>query len=314
MPSDAVHGRHGRKDREVLLSGIDGSNPLGFLAAIGTLRTVSLAEPESDWRMKWLPHEGAWAPALLANPPASADGLVGLLCTALRRESTPEFDFSKNLKIKPEEFRAQVESARDQAQIEDRHYADFIAAFGCETLPTKDGSIQDTALRTMSGAGHQHFLGTMKDLVRKTDKGHLRGALFETWHHADPKFGLRWDPEEDRRYALRWKNPSDGGGARTVRGANRLAVEALPLLPTAPGERELRTTGFSMQSKRVLFTWPIWEAAVGIDVVRSLLALRELQSPQPNHLHLNARGIVEAHRSERITVGKYRNFTQALPV
>ena len=312
MPSEAVHGR---KDREVLLSGIDGSNPLGFLAAVGTLRTVSLAEPESDWRMKWLPHEGAWAPTLVANPPASADRLVGLLYTALRRESTPEFDFSKNLKIKPDEFRAQVESARDQAQIEDRRYADFIAAFGCETLHTKDGkSIQDTALRTMSGAGHQHFLGTMKALVPNTNRNHLRDALFETWHHADSKLGLRWDPEEDRRYALRWKNPSDGGGARTVRGANRLAVEALPLLPTAPSERELRTTGFSMQSKRVLFTWPIWEVAVGIDVVRSLLALRELQSSQPNHPHLTAKGIVEAHRSERITVGKYRSFTQALPV
>ena len=304
----------GRNDPALLLSGLDGTNPLGFLAAVGALRTVSLVQPEADWRMKWLVHEGAWAPALLATPPASPDKLVDLLCTALRRESMPEFGFSKNLNIKPEQFKAQAEIAQGQAQLEDRRHADFIAAFGCETLETKDGkSIQDTALRTMSGAGHQHFLGTMAGLAAKTDENHLRHALFETWSYTDSKLGLRWDPEEDRRYALRWGNPSDGAGVRTVRGANRLAVEALPLLPTAPGERELQTTGFSKQGKRVLFTWPIWEVAVGVDVVRSLLALPELQRTEPNRERLNAKGVVEVQRSERIVVGKYRNFTGPLP-
>ena len=306
---------HGGDDQGLLLSGLDGSNPLGFLAAVGALRTVGLAESEADWRMKWLRSDGVWVPALLADWTVSADGLVDLLCTALRPGSTPEFDFSENLSVKPEEFGAQAEAARDQAQLQDRRHADFIAAFGCETFQTKDcKSIQDTALRTMSGAGHQDFLGTMKKLVAVTDEDHLRSALFDTWSYSDLKLGLRWDPEEDRRYALRWGNPSDGGGVRTVRGANRLAVEALPLLPTAPGERELQTTGFSTRDKQVSFTWPIWRVAVGIEVVRSLLALRELQRPEPNRMHLGAMGVVEAHRSQRVTVGKYRNFTRALPV
>lgn len=311
MPTNDVEGRN---DPALLLSGLDGSNPLGFLAAVGALRTVSLAEPEADWRMKWLVHEGAWTPALLATPPVSADKLVGLLCTALRRESTPEFGFSKNLNIKPELFKVQAEAAQGQAKLQDRHHADFIAAYGCETLWTKDGKVQDTALRTMSGAGRQNFLGTMEGLVADTKEYHLRHALFETWTYTDSKLGLRWDPEEDRRYALRWANPSDGRGVSTVRGANRLAVEALPLLPTAPGERELQTTGFSKQGKRVLFTWPIWKVAVDVDVVRSLLALPELQRTEPNRERLNARGVAEVLQSERIAVREYRNFTRALPV
>ena len=311
MPaSDARGGDAGG----LLLSGLDGSNPLGFLAAVGTLRTVGLAEPEAAWRMKWLVRDGVWAPAMLSDRPASADALIDLLYGRLRRKSTPEFDFSKNLNVNPKTFRDEAVSAQQQAQLQDRIHADFVAAFGCEIHTTDKGkSIQDTALRTMSGAGHQHFLGTMKQLTQKTEKHDLHRSLFERWSYSDDKLGMRWDPEEDRRYALRWDNPSDGG-VRTVRGANRLAVEALPMLPTAPGERELQTTGFSMQDRSVSFTWPIWRVAASVDVVRSLLALPELQKPEPSRVHLNARGVVEVYRNQRITVGKYRNFTHALPV
>lgn len=302
-------------DQGLLLTGLDGSNPLGFLAAVGTLRTVGLAAPDARWSMKWLMRDGIQVPALSADQAVSADALVDLLCCELRRESTPEFDFAENLNITPGELKNEAAMARSHARPDDRRHADFIAAFGCEICEMKDGkSVQDTALRTMSGAGHQHFLGTMKQLTHKTERAHLHNALFEMWRHSDDKLGLRWDPEEDRRYALRWDNPSDGGGVKTVRGANRLAIEALPMLPTAPGERDLQTTGFSTQRKAVLFTWPIWQVALGVDVVRSLLALPELQRPEPNREHLAAMGVSEVHRSQRVTVGKYRNFTRALPV
>ena len=298
----------------LVLNGLDGSNPLGFLAAVGTLRTVALAKPDALWCMKWLMHDGAWTPALSADGPVSATTLVDLLCRELQLKSTPEFDFDKNLNVKPEQFKDVAETTQSKAQPQDRRYADFVAAFGCELYETRyRKSIQDTALRTMSGAGHQHFLGTMKQLVQGTQSAHLRSSLFESWSYSDAKLGLRWDPEEDRRYALRWDNPSDGSGVKTVRGANRLAVEALPVLPTAPGARELQTTGFAKRNGAVLFTWPIWQVAVGIDVVRSLLALPELQKPEPNREHLKAMGVVEVVRSRRITVGKYRNFTHALP-
>ena len=297
------------------LSGLDGSNPLGFLAAVGALRTVCLAEPDAHWRMKWLMRDGVWMPALSADWPPSAVALVDLLCRELQLESTPELDLGQNLSVKPDQFRAQAVAAQSQARPHHRRHADFIAAFGCELCKTIDcKSIQDTALRTMNGAGHQHFLGTMKQLVQKTESAHLHSALFETWDYSDAKLGLRWDPEEDRRYALRWDNPSDGRGVKTVRGANRLAVEALPMLPTAPGTRELQTTGFTTQDRAVLFTWPIWQTTIDMNVVRSMLALPEIQRPEPNREHLGAMGVAEVYRSRRITVGKYRNFTHALPV
>ena len=137
--------------------------------------------------------------------------------------------------------------------------------------------------------------------------------MFLPWQYADDRPNLRWDPVDDRRYALRWNEPS-GDPVRTMRGANRLAVEALPLFPTAAGERRLQTTGFSQRpGQGVMFTWPIWDVPLKMGTVRSVLSLPELQEPRPNRDVLSAMGIVEVYRSERITRDKYRNFTAATP-
>ena len=295
------------------LNGLDGSNPLAFLAAIGTLRTLAVAEIRSNPRLAWVAHEGAWMPQISSGKILSKDELIEILVPALRRHSTPEFNFAKDLNLEPEEFKRAAVEARDNATQCDRRYADFLAAFGCEVLVDKGTKkIQDTALRTMSGAGHQHFLGTMKELAKAANAARLRMSLFRSWDYFDKKLGLRWDPEEDRRYALRWGNPS-GDTIQTMHGANRLAVEALPLFTAFPGPRQLETTGFSKRGKAVSFTWPIWTGALSLDVVRSLLSLPELQESTPNRTALNAMGVVEIYRSLRITVGKYRNFTQARP-
>ena len=299
----------------LLLNGLDGSNLLGFLAGVGVLRVATKADPQADWRVRWEMREGHWSPALLGDRTPTAGGLIELLMPALK-EMKDAFRFADDLTINCEEFRQVAQAAYHAADITDRHYADFIAAFGCDGLPisTKDPRIQDTALRTMSGAGHQHFIGSMRELVEITNPDHLRVSLFEPWQYSDPKPSLRWDPQDDRRYALRWKEPS-GDPVRTMRGANRLAVEALPLFPTAPGERQLHTTGFTQRrGEGVLFTWPIWEVPLNIDTVRSLLSLAELQKPRPDRKSLLARGVVEIYRSQRITRDKYRNFIPAVPV
>ena len=304
-------------DEGLLLSGLDGSNPLGFLAAVGTLCASVQDDSSNDWRLSWKVQGGNWVPVLVGNEAWSKEYLAKRLADSLYSNSTPEFDLGagvKNLDIEPRLFRQYANQAQDQAAPQDRRFADFIAAYGCDGLKTKDKkSIRDTALRTMSGQGHQHFLGTMKRLAEETREKHLRQALFAPWEHPDEKLGMRWDPQEDRRYALRWGRPSDSP-TKTMRGANRLAIEALPLLPSVPSQGRLRTTGFSMDDKKALFfTWPIWKDALTVDVMRSLLALSKLQEPTPNRDHLRDMGIVEVYRSQRISVDRYRNFLRASP-
>ena len=303
----------------LVLSGLDGGNPLAFLAAVGTLRTATRAVPSAGWTMCWKTHDGHWSPVLVGGTSLTEDGLVELLMPALKTmDGDPALCFADDLTVGREQFREVAQAAQRVATLADRHFADFVAAFGCDSLsvPRKD-QIQDTALRTMSGAGHQHFLKSMRELVENTEPSHLKESLFSPWRYSDPRPSLRWDPLDDRRHALRWKNPS-GDAVRTVRGANRLAIEALPLLPVAPGEHRLHTTGFSERrgegDNGVEFTWPIWDASVDVEVVRSLLGLAEIQEPRPDRDTLVARGVVEVYRSQRITVDKYRNFTNAVPV
>lgn len=302
----------------LLLNGLNGGNLLGFLAAIGTLRVVATTDPSVEWRLGWRVDDGVWSPFLCGDEQLSSSKLIeDLLLPALEgKDCNPAqpFGFADNLNVSPALFRDVAKAAQSAATFRSHRDADFVAAFGCESLVMSDKKIQDTAMRTMSGAGHQHFLRTMKELVEETERDHLYSSLFEGWRYLDSRPSLRWDPADDRRHALRWKKPADDP-VKTMRGANRLALEALPLLPTAPQERKLHTTGFSQRrGEGVFFTWPIWECPLGADVVRSILSLAELQNTHPDHNHLRALGIVEIFRCERITVDKYRNFTHAIPV
>lgn len=56
--------------------------------------------------------------------------------------------------------------------------------------PADDSPFQwskDTTARTLSGAGHQHFIEFMGELVRITEPKHLDAALFETWTYGDER-------------------------------------------------------------------------------------------------------------------------------
>jgi len=234
----------------------------------------------------------------------------------------PAFAIGDDLTVSPDAFRSFVVSAVAASSRLDRSWVDFAAAFGCEAATLvvsgkKDTVIQDTAFRTMSGAGHQHFVAFMCHIFRETTKRHLDKTLFEAWSYDDPteKQSMRWDPIDDFRYALQWRNPSGDptrkkGGS--MLGANALAIGALALFPTIPVGRGLQTTGFrGRRSRNTFWTWPIWERPLSLDVVRSVLALDEIQQQMPSMMLLSARGIVAVYRSQRLTVGKYRCFAPA---
>ncbi len=301
-------------DRGLLLRGIDGANLLGFLAAVGTLRTLALADSGADWRLKWMFCDGSWTPNLSSSNKLSEGGLVAVLHAELTRPDHPASRFPfDNLNVTPGVFGQVALEAQRGAMFQDRRFADFVVALGTEALANQNGNMRDTDLRAL-GAGRTSFLGTMKKLIDEehSSADHLRRSLFESWNYADRRLGMRWDPEEDRRYALRWSNPS-GEVPITVRGANRLAVEALPLLPTAPDPSRLRTTGVARRDGSIFLTWPTWEDPLSVDVLRSVLALRQLQDSNPDRPALRARGIVEVYRCQRISNGRYRSFTHAVP-
>ncbi|MFN7779681.1 MAG: hypothetical protein ACK5RK_12540 [Betaproteobacteria bacterium] len=310
----------------LLLPGLDGRNPLGFLAALGTVALASRAYAEQTVRLSWCKDSGGWRPQLHFHHCETADGLLDKLSTAqLLSRVSPAFDLGDDLDLPLALFRQAALAALLGGSAGDRTYLDFLSAFGSEAVEAKSngkatGTISDTAFRTMSGAGHQHFLKTMRTLCADTTVEHVKNTLFARWTYGDPSKNhtMRWDPADDVRYALRWANPSDDkdrADRGSMWGANHLAVEALVLFPTVPRGSRLATTGIvEAPPTGTTFTWPIWEAPVGIDVVRSLLALDELRSSSPDRTVLERRGVVAVFRSTRFTQGKFRNFGLAAAV
>lgn len=303
---------------ELTLPALQGSSLLGFLAALGAFRTLATPPEKSEVRMRWVPGGGSYCPVLRLPIPAEPDLVVEKLRTALRGFAGHYvITVEKDLKIPRANFRKlATKAAEDFLSHADLTAANMVAAFGCDAVGNDEGMIEDTAFRTMSGAGHQHFLEFMNVLAEETTAEQLHEALFGPWRYRDSSPTMRWDVEDDRRYALRWDEPSKDP-VRTVRGANLLAIAALPLFPVVPTSgTTVATTGFSGRGSRDTFvTWPIWTGWLSLDAVRSLLTLKELQDRSGMSASaLGLIGVAAIYRSQRITLGKYRNFTPASPL
>ncbi|RIK73871.1 MAG: hypothetical protein DCC68_24140 [Planctomycetota bacterium] len=302
----------------LLLTGLDGSNPLAFLAALGTLRTLTLALPDETVKMSWEEYDGTWRPRVWCSLAEDAGAVIKHLERVLDDASgRASFSIGDNLNLPASEFRSYLLKAVENVEMMTTPNAlvdvEFLAAFGSEVVTNDDRTMQDTALRTMSGAGHQHFLKFFRELVSTTDADHLRRTLILRWDYADEGRGmnLRWDPLDDRRYGLRWEDPSSNP-VRTMRGANRLAIEALPLLPTMPTKSGLATTAFGGKGARgTSFFWPIWRKPLSMDVLRSLLA--SIARIRNDNVILAQLEIPVFYTSARITTGKFRNFTPSAP-
>lgn len=199
-----------------------------------------------------------------------------------------------------------------------------------------DGAIKDdedkvwpTPLSFLFGQGHQHFLARLADvpngkLPKKLEKlktppelrstAYLESTLFGPWRREDPTDGFRWDPAEDRRYALRADDPS-GDPAGAQHGANRLAAIALPLFSTAVvarrGETRLLARGSSYaMNGAIQFTWPLWWRPASLAAIAALLAHPALAHEEPRS-DAAPTGVFGVMRAERISVGKFFNVTAA---
>lgn len=314
METDAPEG--------LVLRGLDGANPLGFLAALGTAVTRQRISPEV--RLGWLLTDGGWRP-VLAGCKQSEDQFLGTLHSALKAAPMAIFEIDGKLPFPVEKYVEALRMAVKAGDRNGRRDLDLLAGFGTEMFPDTDAKkaliFQDTPLRMVrSGDSAGQGLPVYARAIREaTELEHLRRTLFQPWDYQDAGFSsLRWDPIEDQRYALRWRDPSKSGrndGPGGMLGANSLAIEALSCLPTMPVSRSAETTAFQrFRGQGTFFSWPIWNACVSMDTVRSILALALMSKRDVPRRELERMGITEVFRSQRIQQNQYySNFSPSHP-
>lgn len=221
-----------------------------------------------------------------------------------------ELAIGKRIDCTRAEYRQHAAAFRARAGCSDRDTVDLLAAFGSDAcLQERSDAIAPTPFQLITGSGHQYFLETVRQLIETVSAERVRNALFEPWSYSDEGLSMRWDPLEDRRYALMDRDPTASDNkSRTMWMANLLAYRALALFPSAPRNRFLSVTGWAGLDDNKTFTWPMWEFPASPDVIRSLLQLREITSDEPDGSLLRARGIAAAFRARRIKVGAGANY------
>lgn len=304
----------------LVLIGLDGSNSLAFLAALGTLRTLARAWPDREVKMAWMEQAGAWRPvvrtgALPFDGNAEKDRIV---LDALEDALAAQIDdhpvgvLSESTKTDPRATREFFLDRANSSTATARESADWLSAMSSDLAPAATSQLQ-TARR-------DYFYGNLSSIIAVTKRADLQRCLFAPWDYADglDNQSLHIDPTEDRRHAYQWHQPtqdptrSKRGG---MLGANRLAIEAFPFFQSFASGDKLSTRGFSgNRADSTRWTWPVWSGPLGCDELGSLLSLPALQVEAPDAAALRGRGIAAAFRCRRILVGKTPNFTPATSV
>lgn len=317
---------------DLILTGVPTDSVLGLLCAAGTLRVLDAAWPTRDVRMAWRQVGGVWRPCvwvsagiLHAGEAERRQAVVDALWDHLSPPDAPWFNVALDPLMTAAEFRAAVEPlthGRGTGGI-----AEWLPALACEhplQVKKKGDCVSDTDLSMMRDASRQQMLKAMKELADPDccTRQHLHAALFVGWSYTDPKPYLRLDPRDDRSAAAYQAfDPQDRDGRSamspitTVRGANRLAAEAIPLFPTAPLKSRLVTTGFAYRRGEVALRFPLWTDPLSCTSLRWLLRHPSVVADKPDRAELTTLGVHTVLNAVRNQTDKgARSFLPAFPL
>lgn len=278
------------------LEGVDGADLFGFMVALGLLRLANTAARKAQVRISF---DDDYYAMLHWEPVAHQDVAATLHAEALSRGQVLEKEFGEF--DSPGKFTP--EAIRQLATNESRDVTDWLAGLVCTR---GDEDVHETTLCAANGAGHQHLLKSMRDILRLVRPEHIEAALFAPWQKQfvppkGPKPTLRLDPADERLYALRFSNPTTTPDFTTELGAQALAMFAFPLLPVVPRNSPQRTVSVSSdrQRNKVYFEWSLWAPPAPLSAIRSHLAAgpRDQRAAQ-------SRGAFAAFRAARVSGDK----------
>jgi hypothetical protein len=295
---------------DVDLPALSGTNPVGFLAALGVLDAVFSSHPDVSlrWTDELVPHAvlGGAVDLDLILDVLDQDRAKWIVSTALHfPPDSPLNDAKPDGRLLRRWFEAAADKAGDP-----QHDADLLCAIVAEGAFDGNQKAKPTHLHFM--AGQQQFLEMARTLASSVDRERFREALCGPWTYDSSLPSFSWDARGERIYAVRATNPSKEKRLG-VPGADWLAFRGLLFYPvTRTVNGSLRTTACDSQWKRSAFRWPLWSVPGRRDAVRSLVADRALISDGARLRAevLDARGIFSVLRApiRRTDQGGYGSF------
>ena len=252
------------------LTALEGTNPLGFLAALGVQVAFSaeLVRPRLWWSDDITPHavvDGDFTVDRLADKSLEIFGKwKNSPAVNPRRADGSPMAKADTLKLAPADMRTYLGQARDCNLS-----SPLMSALVAEGSMDRQGSAKPSDLYFT--AGNQKFLEMARKILDGVRKDDVLAGLAGSWSYKSKLPSLMWDVGDDRVYALRADDPAKKK-KRSNPGPEALAILGLSLHPVFAGRDRTLTQGCSGKWTESQYSWPLWRLPARPYAVKSLLA------------------------------------------
>lgn len=258
----------------VRLDGLEGTNPLGYLAALGIQVAFALDErPPCLW---WTDDV---TPRAVIDADFDRDRIAERALRVFRewlhsramnptRNDGTSMPKADSLKLSPDDLREYLGQHRFHAESGPQ----FPPAAVAEGSVDRSGAAKPSDL--YFAAGQIVFLREARKILGQVTGENVVADLQGPWAYHSKLPSMGWDIVDDRIYALRPDDPSKEK-KQTNPGAEALAILGMSLYPVfadrKAGQDRTLTQSCSGDWKRGLFSWPLWTRPMSLNSVRSVL-------------------------------------------
>ena len=254
----------------VHLTGLEGTNPLGYLAALGV--QVAFASETTQPRLWWTddvtPHavvDAGFDTERIATRVMDvlAQWWSSKAMNPVRADGTP-MPKGDELKLQPRDLREYLSQHRMR-----RSHGALATALLAEDSLDNNGAAKPSDLYFT--AGRMIFLKEARKLLKYVTINDIVQGLTGPWLYDSELPSMRWDVSDDPAYALRAVDPSKDKKP-TNPGPEVLAILGISRYPVFSGRGRTKTQGCSGTWKNGSFSWPLWARPMSFRAVRSVLA------------------------------------------
>ena len=248
----------------MVLWGLPGDNPLGFLAALGV--QVVMDDQGLDCWLHWTDDP---IPRPVVTPARDLEEVANAaLAVAAAWLDGPALHeaIEPKLKLSPPHIREYLRRGREAGST-------GALAFCLLAEDSLDNGGNAKPSDLYFTAGQQKFVSMARTILAEVTVGELVEDVGSAWRYRSSRDSLMWDSTDDRLHAHSAADPTSSQNPKlTNPGAEALAVMGLSRYPCFASPQGTLTQGCSGGWKRGTFLWPLWTVPSTVRTVGSLLA------------------------------------------